>query len=221
MSKDWQTLSEYYSSQAWAKKRSERLVLDGFKCAKCGFTRALEVHHINYERFMHEDVSRDLITLCKKCHREIEKQKSLQDKTLTPLTNGAYHFIVKSHSIGHANSYKFPPNTPVVDCHLEIPYFENNTLKTTLVTNRLFVSQRTLFAIRQFTDCIGLTPEAGRVRVDLDNIDGRPGVCAMATTVSENGYSFNSITAFYAPSIRPLVILNDDAWIEFTALKED
>ena len=96
-----------------------------------------------------------------------------------------------------------------------------NTLKTTLVTNRLFVSQRTLFAIRQFTDCIGLTPEAGRVHVDLDNIDGRPGVCAMATTVSENGYSFNSITAFYVPSIRPLVILNDDAWIEFTALKED
>lgn len=75
MQRDWQALKNYYSSPAWAAKRTERLKIDGFKCAKCGFTRALEVHHINYDRFGNEDVSRDLITLCKKCHKEIEAQK--------------------------------------------------------------------------------------------------------------------------------------------------
>ena len=79
MQRDWQALKEYYSSPAWAAKRTERLKIDGFRCAKCGFTRALEVHHINYDRFGHEDVSRDLITLCKKCHKEIEAQKKEHD----------------------------------------------------------------------------------------------------------------------------------------------
>lgn len=73
---NYSTLGEYYKSPSWAAKRSERLKIDGFKCAKCGFTRALEVHHINYERIFHEDVSRDLITLCKKCHKQIEAQKN-------------------------------------------------------------------------------------------------------------------------------------------------
>lgn len=75
MNYDMQALSDYYKSTTWAKKRSERLRLDGYKCAKCGFTRALEVHHITYDRLFHEDVSRDLITLCKSCHNEIEAQK--------------------------------------------------------------------------------------------------------------------------------------------------
>ena len=85
-----QSLNDYYKSVAWAFKRNERLKIDGFKCAKCGFTRALEVHHINYERVFHEDVSRDLITLCKKCHREIEEQK----KEINPICE-----ITENHSV--------------------------------------------------------------------------------------------------------------------------
>ena len=73
------TYSEYLNSQEWQRKRSERLQLDGYKCQRCGFTRSLEVHHINYDRLYHEDVSRDLITLCKKCHSEIEAQKKTHD----------------------------------------------------------------------------------------------------------------------------------------------
>lgn len=83
MQRDLQALKNYYSSPAWAAKRTERLKIDGFRCARCGFTRALEVHHINYDRFGHEDVSRDLITLCKKCHKEVETQKAVYDSTRT------------------------------------------------------------------------------------------------------------------------------------------
>ena len=79
MGYNMQALSDYYKSRTWAEKRNERLKIDGFKCARCGFTRALEVHHINYDRLYHEDVSRDLITLCKKCHKEIELQKKACD----------------------------------------------------------------------------------------------------------------------------------------------
>lgn len=82
-----QELDNYYKTPAWAMKRNERLKLDGYKCAKCGFTRALEVHHINYERFGNEDVSRDLVTLCKKCHYEIENQK----KEINPLPESKEH----------------------------------------------------------------------------------------------------------------------------------
>jgi len=84
---DFQTLSDYYNSPEWAAKRNERLRIDGYKCARCGFTRALEVHHINYNRIFAEDVSRDLITLCKKCHNEIEKQKQWLD----PIPNQPEH----------------------------------------------------------------------------------------------------------------------------------
>lgn len=74
-----QPLSEYYKSRAWAEKRNARLKNDGYKCARCGFTRALEVHHINYDRLYNEDISRGLVTLCKKCHKEIETQKKEHD----------------------------------------------------------------------------------------------------------------------------------------------
>ena len=87
---DMQALSAYYKSPLWAAKRNERLRIDGYRCAKCGFTRALEVHHINYDRLYNEDVSRDLITLCKKCHNEIETQK----KTINPFQKPAEHHSV-------------------------------------------------------------------------------------------------------------------------------
>lgn len=81
------SLTEYYSSPEWAKKRSERLKLDDYRCQRCGFTRALEVHHLNYERLGNEDVSRDLITLCKKCHDEIEARK----ETVNPVPKTIEH----------------------------------------------------------------------------------------------------------------------------------
>lgn len=87
---DKQALIDYYNSAAWAEKRNERLRIDHYRCANCGFTRALEVHHINYERVFHEDVRRDLVTLCKKCHSEIEAQK----KAVNPIQPPAEHHSV-------------------------------------------------------------------------------------------------------------------------------
>lgn len=66
---------EYLKSPEWQRKRTERLKMDGFKCAKCGFPKALQVHHLNYDNIYHEDVANDLITLCKRCHKKIEDEK--------------------------------------------------------------------------------------------------------------------------------------------------
>ena len=64
----------YIGSHAWACKRQERLEVDGHQCQTClhdGSLWRLEVHHKTYERFMHEDVQRDLITLCCQCHEAV------------------------------------------------------------------------------------------------------------------------------------------------------
>ena len=98
-------LNDYYNSSSWANKRSKRLKIDGFKCAKCGFTRALEVHHINYERLGHEDVSRDLITLCKKCHNEIEEQKKVLNPIKKEIEHHSVYLAGKIHKNGWRTSY--------------------------------------------------------------------------------------------------------------------
>ncbi len=55
-------------SAAWQAKRKERLEIDGYKCAVCGSTVGLDVHHLTYERFEHEDALNDLLTACERHH---------------------------------------------------------------------------------------------------------------------------------------------------------
>jgi len=220
MSENAPSWSDYYNTPEWAEKRNARLKLDGFKCAKCGFTRALEVHHINYERFMHEDVARDLITLCKKCHKEIEEQKKIQDmsRVSSSLSSGNYHFVVKSHAVGYSNSDKLPPNTQYICYSLEIPYYENGKLKTVTVKQSFNVYARAMLQIRHFTDCIGLTPEKGRARTNLEEADGKTGVCALSVNAP---CTFIDITNFLAPSQLPKTTSNEAAWREYINTKED
>ena len=67
---------DYLKSQEWQEKRSERLLIDQYKCQRCGSPMHLNVHHLNYDSVGNEDVYNDLITLCKYCHQIIEDQKN-------------------------------------------------------------------------------------------------------------------------------------------------
>lgn len=67
--------SLYLQSPEWQKKRTERLKIDNLKCAICGRPMDLQVHHLNYDNIGHENIYTDLITLCKYCHADIEKEK--------------------------------------------------------------------------------------------------------------------------------------------------
>lgn len=66
----------------WKEKRQEILIRDNFHCRYCGGTEGLQVHHKYYTK--NADGSRPkpweypddaLITLCRKCHSEIHKDK--------------------------------------------------------------------------------------------------------------------------------------------------
>ena len=138
---------------------------------------------------------------------------TLDDNTFEVLPDGDYHFTVDYHETGYATSDKMPPNTQTVKCILKVPFFKDGELRFATVRNNLNIYSKALFAIRQFTDCIGLTPEKGRVSgIDLNNMDGKTGVCAITTVESKNGNEFNNVQVFYAPSKAPLKTANDDAW---------
>ena len=71
----------YMRSEAWEKKRSERLELDDNRCVMCGrpnglqkdgVTPVLQVHHIHYKNLGHE-LMEDLVSLCPTCHKHIHK----------------------------------------------------------------------------------------------------------------------------------------------------
>ena len=65
----------YMNSVLWTKKRNERIRIDKGKCAVCGSSHDLNVHHLTYRNFMHEDVDQDLITLCRPCHIMLHRIK--------------------------------------------------------------------------------------------------------------------------------------------------
>lgn len=123
-----QALSDYYQSASWAEKRNKRLKIDGYRCAKCGFTRALEVHHINYERVFHEDVSKDLITLCKKCHNEIELQKKNINPFQVPVEHHTVYFAGKISKNDWRRYHKSSNPEDIVNCS---EYGINEQLSTT------------------------------------------------------------------------------------------
>lgn len=68
----------YITSPEWKAKVEQRMKIDGYVCQMCGcrgtITNPLQVHHIHYGNFKHEDVYRDLIVLCKADH---ESQHSM------------------------------------------------------------------------------------------------------------------------------------------------
>jgi uncharacterized protein YnzC (UPF0291/DUF896 family) len=66
---------DYIESQAWQAKRSKRLMIDNLTCQRCGSKKDVQVHHLTYENFGNEDVYNDLITLCKRCHEDVEREK--------------------------------------------------------------------------------------------------------------------------------------------------
>lgn len=75
---------KYIGSDAWRKKRAERLAIDNSRCQTChedGTNYGLQVHHATYDRLFDEDVENDLITLCTQCHDAItDTMRSRRDQ---------------------------------------------------------------------------------------------------------------------------------------------
>lgn len=57
---------EYLKSPDWQKKRAKKRSKSD-RCAVCGDTRQLDVHHLNYRNWT-DVVMSDLRVLCRRCH---------------------------------------------------------------------------------------------------------------------------------------------------------
>jgi len=58
---------EYLKTEHWQEVRKAALKKAGYKCALCGSTEHLNVHHRTYENRGDEDI-KDVIVLCQNCH---------------------------------------------------------------------------------------------------------------------------------------------------------
>lgn len=149
----------------------------------------------------------------------------LDDNQFTVIPDGDYHFTVDSHEVGYATSDKLPANTQQVTCYLDIPYLdESGQVQHAKVKNNLNIYKKALFAVRQFVECIGMVPEKGRIKVNLEEIDGKTGVCAITTATTKRGNEINNVQMFYPPSKVPASTANDEAWKkqdDFMVLPDD
>ena len=66
---------EYLLSSKWKKKRKEAMELFG-SCVLCNSNKELEVHHRTYKNFKNEDIPKDLVVLCSRCHAKYHFWKS-------------------------------------------------------------------------------------------------------------------------------------------------
>lgn len=66
---------EYIRSEAWREKAQERMRVDHYRCVMCGRSvdrcKSLQVHHVTYRNLGHEDVMKDLCTVCGSCHQKL------------------------------------------------------------------------------------------------------------------------------------------------------
>jgi len=63
---------EYINSDAWRGKRESAFDKYGRICQKCQATNFLDVHHLTYTNFKHEQLE-DLRIVCRPCHQSIHQ----------------------------------------------------------------------------------------------------------------------------------------------------
>ncbi|WP_264229567.1 HNH endonuclease [Acholeplasma laidlawii] len=74
-------IKEFYGSPAWKKQRKYRLMMDNYKCARCGGL-AVDVHHktkLTSHNVSNLDISMNLDNLesiCRGCHNKETHRKS-------------------------------------------------------------------------------------------------------------------------------------------------
>lgn len=83
----------YIHSSAWRKRRERALQLGHYRCAKCGSTTSLQVHHLSYQHLGHE-LDNELVVLCAACHREVHNRSSSKRYKRKPI---AYNPYIRKH----------------------------------------------------------------------------------------------------------------------------
>ena len=75
--------AEYLQSEKWKVVRECTFIIHGKSCKKCGAETNLQVHHLRYPEILgNENVSEDLIVLCKECHQKVHGIEAIVYKDL-------------------------------------------------------------------------------------------------------------------------------------------
>ena len=74
----------YLTTKHWKEIKRECKEIGLFeKCIICG-KKSRDIHHLNYKNLFNEDILKDLVPLCGKCHKMVhEKMKAQEYKDLT------------------------------------------------------------------------------------------------------------------------------------------
>lgn len=80
--------SEYLKGEHWAGVRRVARRILKYRCGGCGSGGNLQLHHRRYDRIGREDVRKDLIWVCGRCHvgiHELQKSTGLGVRKATKL----------------------------------------------------------------------------------------------------------------------------------------
>ena len=139
----------------------------------------------------------------------------LNDNHIDVVPAGTYRFRVASVEEGFysGKSDKIPNGTQQLIAHFEIPYTSDaGEYKIASVKTTFNVYARALFALRQFAESIGLCKENGKFTFNMDEVNGKDGVCEIEVRTSTNGNEFPSVKSCYPPSKAPKVCANEKEW---------
>ena len=64
-------LDQPLGPECCSRLRQQVLERNGWRCQQCGHPIGPEVHHIQARSGLGDDVERNLITLCAKCHQDV------------------------------------------------------------------------------------------------------------------------------------------------------
>ena len=67
----------YLKTHHWSKKKIRTKKYYKYRCCICAKEKDLQVHHLNYECLWHENISNDLVLLCKDCHKKVHKTEKI------------------------------------------------------------------------------------------------------------------------------------------------
>lgn len=71
----YESYKDYLLSDEWKRKAQARAKIDAYKCCMCGCRgtqlNPLQAHHVTYRNIYREDINKDILTLCRNCHRAV------------------------------------------------------------------------------------------------------------------------------------------------------
>lgn len=62
-----------YSTQAWQRRRKTYFEEHGYQCERCGATKDIQLHHLEYTHEIGTEPDDHLMSLCDECHNNTHK----------------------------------------------------------------------------------------------------------------------------------------------------